>query len=335
MKYLIPRVAFGVFVIALSLASFGTRQAPGFALVAQAQSQAQPQLTDDQAKIDIYTRFVNNRLTNDAVAYQAAKDYLQKYPKDDDQYTKYLRRWVVVYERDERKRRLPQLIYDEKNFAEGYRVGKQVLEEEPENLPALIYLGYGAYLATTIARNEVFNRDAMAYAKKAIASIEAGKAPDDWKPFKDKNDTLAHLYYSIAFLSLKSSPDQAIDPLIKTAQFETDLKKSPSTYYFLAVAYESGPYKTMADAFQTVYAGKPETPESKLALEKLNVVIDRMIDAYARAIAAAGSDPANARNKTEWLGKLTQFYKFRHEGSDVGLNDLIATALSRPLPQKP
>jgi tetratricopeptide (TPR) repeat protein len=333
MKYLIPRVAFGAFVIALSLLSFGSQQAPAFGLIAQAQTQ--PQLTDDQAKIDIYTRFVNNRLKNDAIAYQAAKDYLQKYPKDDDQYTKYLRRWVVIYERDERKRRLPQLIYDEKNFAEGYRVGKQVLEEEPENLPALIHLGYGAYLATTAARNEAFNRDAMAYAKKAIQSIEAGKTPEDWKPFKDKDDTLAHLYYTIAFLSLKNSPDQAIDPLIRTVQFETDLKKAPSTYYFLAVAYESGPYKTMAAAFQTVYAGKPETPDSKLALEKLNVVVDRIIDAYARAIAAAGSEPANARNKTEWLDKLTQFYKFRHEGSDVGLNDLIASALSRPLPPKP
>ena len=330
MKDLIQWVACGALVSGLSLVSVGSPQAlPRFALVALGQE------TDDQAKIDLYTRFVNNRKTNESVAYQAAKDYLQKYPKDDDQYTRYLRPWVVLYEREERKRRLPQLIYNEKNFAEGYRVGKQVLVDEPENLPALIHLGYAGYLATTAAKNEAFNRDALAYTKRAIQSIEGGKSPENWSPFKGKDDTLAHLYYTIGFLNLKSSPDQAIEPLIKTAQFETDLKKSPSTYYFLAVAYESGPYKTMAAAYQTDYAGKPETPESKLALEKLNVIIDRMIDAYARAIAAAGSDPANAQNKTQWLNKLTEFYKFRHQGSDVGLNDLIASALTRPLPLKP
>lgn len=330
MKCLIQRIGFGVFVMALSLMSFGSRQAQtGFALVAQAQE------TDDQAKIDIYTRFVNNRKTNEAVAYQAARDYLQKYPKDDDQYTKYLRPWVVLYEREERKRRLPELIYTEKNFAEGYRVGKQVLADEPENLAALIHLGYGGYLATTEAKNESFNPDARGYAKKAIQLLEAGKVPPDWKPFKSKDDTLAYLYYTLAFFNLRTAPDQAIEPLIKAAQFESDRKKTPSTYYFLAASYESGPYKTLAAAYQTTFAGKPETPESKSALEKLNVIIDRMIDAYARAIAAAGNDPANAQNKAQWLAKVTEFYKFRHEGSDAGLNDLIASVLSRPLPPKP
>ena len=122
---------------------------------------------------------------------------------------------------------------------------------------------------------------------------------------------------------------------MKAAQFETDLKKAPSTYYYLAIAYQSGPYKTLSAAYQTTYANKPETPESKAALEKLNVVIDRMIDAYARAIAAAGTDPKNAQNKTLWLGTLTNFYKFRHQDSDAGLNELIAASLNKPLPPKP
>ncbi len=148
--------------------------------------------------------------------------------------------------------------------------------------------------------------------------IEAGKSPGSWLPFKDKDDTLAQLYYTVGFLNLKSAPDRAIEPLIKAAQFETDLKKSPSIYYYLAAAYESGPYKTMAAAYQTNFAGKEETAQSKLALEKLNVIIDLMIDAYARSVAAAGNDPANAQNKTVWSNKLADFYKFRHQGSDAG-----------------
>lgn len=329
MKYLIQRVGFGAFVIAILLTSFGRQSITGLTVVAMAQE------TDDPVKIEVYTRFVNNRKTNEAAAYQAAKEYMQKYPKDNDQYTQYLQKWMVVYERDERKRTLPELIYNAKNFAGAYAVGKQILADEPEYLPAFIHLGYAGYLAMTTAKNEQFNADAQAYATKAIQSIEAGKSPASWLPFKGKDDTLAQLYYTLGFLNLKNAPDRAIDPLIKAAQFETDLKKSPSVYYFLAAAYESGPYRTMAAAYQTTYAGKDESAQSKLALEKLNVVIDRMIDAYARSVAAAGNDPAHAQTKIQWSNKLAEFYKFRHEGSDVGLNDLIAGALTKPLPPKP
>src|SRR6266496_3583197 len=268
MKLLMKKFVIGAFALALSLASSGSRQLiPGFGLVAFAQE------TDDQVKIDMYKKFVDNRVQNPRAAYQAARDYLQKYQKDKDQYTDYLQKWVMYYERDDRKRRLPELIYNEKNFAEAYRTGKLILTDEPENLRTLIDLGYAGYLAST-AKNESLNADALGYARKAIQALESGKAPSDWEPFKGKDDTLAYLYYTVGYLNLRSAPDQAIEPLLKAAQFETDLKKAPSTDYFLAVAYESGPYKTMSAAFQTMYAGKPETPESKAALEKLNVVID-------------------------------------------------------------
>ena len=68
------------------------------------------QETDDPVKIEIYKRFVDNRAERPAVAYQAAQDYLKKYNKDKDQYTDYLNKWVMFYERDERKRMLPGLI---------------------------------------------------------------------------------------------------------------------------------------------------------------------------------------------------------------------------------
>lgn len=322
MRLLLKQIMFASFVVALSLSTMGL-------------AQAQVVETDDQAKIDIYTRFVNNRIPNESAAYQAAKEYLAKYPKDDDAYTRYLKPWVALYDKWERKQRVPQLIYDQNNFVEGYRLGKQVLAENPSDLATLMYLGYGAYLASTAARNESFNAEARGYAQKAITAIEGGQAPEEWKPFRDKTDALARLYYTLGFIDFRSNPTQAIDSFIKTAQLESDLKKAPSTYYFLAAAYETGPYKTLAAAYQTTFAGKPESPASKAALDKLNLVIDRMIDAYARAIAAAGTDPANAQNKAQWMTTLTNFYKFRHDGLDTGLNELIAGALAKPLPPKP
>src|ERR1044072_3205931 len=87
------------------------------------------QETDDPVKIEIYKRFVDNRADRPAVAYQAARDYLQKYNKDKDQYTDYLNKWVMFYERDERKRMLPGLI-NEKKSAEAYSTGAKIMAGE-------------------------------------------------------------------------------------------------------------------------------------------------------------------------------------------------------------
>ncbi|HKG96710.1 MAG TPA: hypothetical protein VKA97_02805, partial [Pyrinomonadaceae bacterium] len=98
MKWSGKRLALAA-LMALAIMTFGSRQT---VVVAQE--------TDDPAKIAIYKRFVDNRIQNPNAAYQAARDYLQKYPKDKDQYTDYLSKWVLAYERDERKRNLPILI---------------------------------------------------------------------------------------------------------------------------------------------------------------------------------------------------------------------------------
>jgi tetratricopeptide (TPR) repeat protein len=291
------------------------------------------QETDDPVKIQIYQKFVDNRVPNPAAAYQAARDYLQKYTKDKDQYVDYLKKWVMFYERDERKRNLPVLI-NEKKFAEAYSTGAQILADEPTYLRAQIDLGYAGYLAAS-AKNESFNATALDYARKAIQEIESGKAPTEWAPFKGKDDTLAYLNYAVGYLNLKTNPEQSIDSLIKAAQYDSDIRKTPSTYYFLAVAYESGPYKTQSTSYQTVYANKPETPESKAALEKLNVLMDRIVDAYARAIATAGTDPKTEQSRKDWLAQMTNYYKFRNGGSDAGVNEFIKSVLQKPVPPKP
>ena len=345
MKWLGKRLGLAV-LLALSVLALGARH------VVLAQE------TDDPVKIEIYKRFVDNRKDRPAVAYQAARDYLQKYNKDKDQYTDYLSKWVMYYERDERKQTLPNLI-NEKKFAEAYSTGAKILADEPNYLRAQIDLAYAGYLAAS-AKNESFNATALDYARKAIQAIEAGRVPTggpaelrtgigtgtgigpgnppsaaDWAPFKGKDDTLAYLNYAVGFLTLKTNPDQAIDALLKAAKYDSDISKTPSTYYFLAAAYESGPYKTLSAAYQTQYAGKPETPESKAALEKLNTVMDRIIDAYARAIKTAGTDPKTDQSRKEWLAQMTNYYKFRHDGSDAGLTEFIAAALQKPLPPKP
>ena len=290
------------------------------------------QETDDPVKIQIYTQFYQNREANKAIAYKAARDYLARYTKDKDQYVDFLQKWINAYESDERKENLPILI-NEKKFQEAYASGARILAEDPNYLRAQIDLGYAGYIALS-SNNTTYTTDALSYARKAIAAIEGGKVPNEWKPFKGKDDTLAYLNFAVGFMVLKTAPDQAIDSLIKAASYESDIKKNPRTFYALAAAYESGPYKTQSAAFQKDFGDKPETPASKAALEKVNVLIDRIIDAYARAIALA-TDPSMEQSKTAWMTPLTNYYKFRHNGADTGLTEFIASALSRPLPPKP
>jgi hypothetical protein len=123
--------------------------------------------------------------------------------------------------------------------------------------------------------------------------------------------------------------------LIKAAQFDSDLKKDPWTYFFIGAAYEAGPYAKLSADYKAKFEGKDESPESKLALANIQQVIDRVIDAYARAVALAGTDAKYQVNKKEWMDSLTTWYKYRHNQSDAGLNEMIATVLSKPLPPEP
>ena len=324
-------------------------------LFAQPQSARaqQPTVTDDEVKVAVYKRFVDNRVPNPGAAYQAARDYVQRYGKEDDQYTRYLKAWIAAYEEDERTARLAaeradreqQLLgsFTTKEYAKAYGLAKQVLTDNPNNLRVLIALGYGAVAASTEARNETFNADAAKYAARAIQLIESGKTPmgdgggvgpagGGWAPFKSKEDVLGSLHYALGFYALKPTPDAAVAHFIKAAQVDADRRNAPSTYYFLAAAYQNGPYKRLSEDYTKRFGNQPESPESKAALENINKVLDKIIDAYARAVALAGSSPQNQTAKTQWMAQLTNFYKFRHNNSDAGLNEFIANVLKTPLP---
>jgi len=266
-------------------------------------------------------------------AYEAAKKYLTACTED-TQITQYLKKWVTAYEKEIRKVKLAQLLFTDKNYDEAFKLGREILTDEPDNVKVLMQLGYGGYLAST-NKNTSFNADALNYARKAIQMIESGKAPDDWQPFPNKDEALAFLNYYIGVTTLAQDAGAALSSLLKAARFESSLKKSPFTYDRIATAYETGLYAKLSAEYKTKYGGQNETPESKLALENINQVVDRMIDAYARAVATAGADPKYTAQKAEWNEALKTWYKFRNKDSETGMNELVAGILAKPLPPEP
>ena len=289
----------------------------------------------DENKGAWYADFTKFRTTDPNKAAEAGKKYLAACPQEQGPIPDYLKKWMAAYDKEARKGKFKPLLYNDKKYTEALALGKEILAEDPENLSVIIDMGWGSYLAAVALKNESLNNDAVLYAKKAIQLIESGKAPESWLPFKSKEETLAYLYNVVGRQAVRSNPTEALNALIKSVQMETDLKKDPWNYYFIGASYESGPYAALSADYKAKYLGKDETTESKLALENINQVIDRMIDAYARAVALAGSDAKYQANKKDWLEALSTWYKFRHNQSDAGINEMIASVLSKPLPPLP
>jgi tetratricopeptide (TPR) repeat protein len=314
-----------------------------FAQVTQLQAQtpapspaaSQGQCTDE-SKAAWYADFTKFRTTEPTKAYDAAKKYLGACPTEEGPIPTYLKKWVAAYDKENRKTRLTYLFVNQRKYAEALPLAKDILRDEPDNVASLIAVGYGGYVLAVTAKNESGNAEAVNYAKKAIQAIESGKTPEapaTWDPFKSKDDALGYLYYAVAFLERTSNPTEALTYFIKAAQFDSEIKKNAQTYVFITAAYENEYAKQSAE-YERLYKDKDETPESKLAVENINQIVDRIIDALARAVAVAGTDANAQASKAQWLTRLTELYKFRHK-SDAGLTDFIASVMSKPLPPVP
>jgi tetratricopeptide (TPR) repeat protein len=291
-----------------------------------------------EGKDALYQSFLKNRPNDQPKAFEDAKKYLGcpagEVTEAQQKIIDYLKKWTTAYEEGSKKIRFRTLLYNDKKYQEAYALGKELLTAEPENLKVLVDLGANGYLVAPL-KNPALNTEALDYAKRALQMLDSGKTIDDWAPLASKDVAVAYLNYTVGSLTLEADPSTALKHLLKAAQFETPLKKSPFTYAYIAGAYETGPYAKQSEQYKTVYSGKDETPESKLALANINQLVDRMIDGYARAVALAGSDTNYSAQKPVWNDSLIQWYKFRNNNTDTGLTELIAGILAKPLPPEP
>jgi hypothetical protein len=295
---------------------------------------------NEKAKTDLYTKFKTNSTGDPAaqkVAYDAGKEYLQKYPSETDPKNKEITEFIALFDGAMRPAQVLVKVYNEKNYPQAFQMGKQVLTAEPDNIKVLTALGI-AGLFTAASGNNEFNADAMTYAKKAIQLIEAATPPpSDWKPYKSKDETLGWLNYSLATMSLRTMPGDAIGYLVKAATYEGAPKNDPIVYYYLAALYSQDFDKLRKD-YTAKYEGKEATPESKAAFAQVSAATDLVIDAYARAIAYTDANPQMQQRfqqqKTDWMNKVTELYKSGHNNSDAGLKEMIAGIRTKPLPTR-
>lgn len=305
---------------------------------APAQPAGQPAPDDDTVRRELYKKFYDNRDADAKTAYAAAREYLTRFPQDDDQRAQALKQWVAHYERVEQKNKMAALVRDPKTAGEAFALGKQILADDPEDLATRINTAWAGFLSVT-SGNEKLIDEAAELTRQTLTRIEAGKTPVPGQPFAQKEETLGWLHYALGFYTLKANPGEAAAHLRGAVEREGFIKRDPQAYALLGYAYyQAGKYAELAEDFRKRFAGKPETADSKAALERLYGIVDPMIDAYARAVAVAGASKEPARyesQKKEWTAQLTELYKFRNKGKTDGLEALIAGVRAKPLPPAP
>jgi hypothetical protein len=291
---------------------------------------------DVQAKADLYKKFLENyKGTPDQqkVAYEAGKDYLSKYGSDNSAenapIVKFISNWIGRYEKAVLEFNCTKAVNE--TPAQAFSVCRDVLANNPDNLKIHLQL-VAAGIKLSQAKDTSHNAEALNEARKALQLIEQGKTSDVWAPFADQVGAKEGLRYYVGFFSLESAPEETAKQLLDIARGSGALSKDPNTYQLLGASYYNGEFKKLAAQYKANYEGKEETPESKALFDRINVVLDRIIDAYARAVALSNGKAQYALTNNQSKSALTTFYKQRHDNSDAGLNELVASVLSRPIP---
>ena len=208
-------------------------------------------------------------------------------------------------------------------------MGRPHLKTDPDDFFVLATLTEAGF-ENAVAGDAVLNDETTSYARRAIKLLESGKIakPD---PFKNMELARGFLNSTLGWFVKDSAPVEAAAAFLKAAQSDSRYRTDPAIYHRMGVAILKGEFAALSNEYNEKYGAKQSSPEQSAMLERIMHTGERAIDAYARAVALMDRpEQQEARNRI--LAQLTTLYKNFHNNSDAGLNELIATVLSKPLP---
>ncbi|HEV2837113.1 MAG TPA: hypothetical protein VGW58_17475 [Pyrinomonadaceae bacterium] len=284
----------------------------------------------EREKSDLYNSFLATYKTaNDqARAYKTACDYLQKFPEDDSPQALFLKRFVYLYEKAMRQFHVGRLV-EEGNFSEAFSFGREMLKSDPNDFVTLYTLVQGGVLAFTNGQKS-YRFEAVDYASRALRMLESDSTIDQ------RQEKVGLLYVSLGVFNFLSDPDSAATYFSKFSALE-NVKNDPRMYARLADAIMGAEFFPLQREFNSRFP----TPEQRMSADaqatrhRLYLVVDFIIDALARAVALAGSEPRFQQLSADWMERLVKFYKFRNSGYITGLADLVQGILNEPFPRAP
>lgn len=287
------------------------------------QTSAQTKSKADYVK-EIQTLSNTKKPEDTEKAYQLSKECLAKFPNDKDDNLKKLREWVGKY-------RLNQFYaaVDGNKFANAFAYGHDILADEPNNTEVIVNLAYSGYMASATPDAGKYTDEAVGYTRKGLQLIETGMLPKSFAPFTSKEESMAYMYFIDGSLTLAKEPKLAAGKIYKALQIDSPVKNTSLPYYTIANYYEDIYAKMSTDLKAKASATKLSDAEFKAESDKINAVIDLMMDAYARAVTRAVKE--KNPNLAPWKDRLVQVYKFRNK-TDTGIDGYIISANSGPMP---
>ena len=314
-----------------------------FALPSFAQDAAAANPCESAERTELYTKYYEQKKnTNDQKpAFDTAKQYLDKYESAcPDQYSKAVRKFHDAYAA---QLGAVNAVADwekaiaAKDARKAFETGRPLLAKDPNNVAVHLFnalTGYNAVIPKGTNPNDpALTAETVAAANKVIELANAGHEPKDaagkvnWGAFKTKDEALAWANYWLGTLQYKNDPAGAVKHMVAVAQANTAVKEEPTVYTVLAAALEA---ERAALAQKYTATCKELTPECEVMLANINQVVDRQIDAFARAVAFE----KDAARRTEHLNTLKALYKERHkieEGLDAKVDTVVAAVKTTPL----
>jgi hypothetical protein len=205
-----------------------------------------------------------------------------------------------------------------KRFDEAFSSGSEFLTRNPDSLEVLVQL---MSIGTDQAKqkNPKFIPQSLQYGTHAIELVEADKKPADtddagWEKYK--TIVLPSLYQSMGILNLvKGDRGEAKVRLAKAAE----IAPAEPFNHLLLTGILNEEYQEGVKHYQ----GLPAGPAKDEELKKVLAVLDQVIDSYAHTIALSEGNAALQPIRQQYLQDLASYYKYRHNNSTEGMQQLI------------
>ncbi|MEW6734603.1 MAG: hypothetical protein AB1489_24980 [Acidobacteriota bacterium] len=246
-----------------------------------------------------------------------AQEALKLYPKS--QYVPYLKDQV-----SQARGSLLQQAMQEGKTEDAFKLAADVLNEEPENLNYLLTLAdFSARLAKGPKADYSFADKGTEYAKKAVELINNGKRPvglDEAQWNTRKGAVLASMHQAVGLFLLKAKKDEdALNALSESAKQDCS---DPVTHYLIAQIHNNK-YEALSAEYNQLPDDKKSSDDGKAILDKINPVIDQMLEAYGKMMAVSDGKANYDALRNRVKPSMEELYKFRHEGKSDGLPAFI------------
>lgn len=243
----------------------------------------------------------------------AVQDATQRIPHAEN----FQKLFTADTERDAIQPVIIQAYIQAKKTDEAFTQAAALLAKQPENVTLLTQMTI-AGTEEAKRQNPKYVTQSQQYGLKAVELIEANKKPADvddtaWASHKQM---LPRLYQNLGILSLVGG---------KSSEAKTKLEKSVSLdpsdpfNYVLLGSIVNEEYQQLAQSYKSMPEGKPQEE----ALKKATEMLDKVIDLYARALGTAHGKPEYEQLQAQILQDITPYYKYRHNGSTEGMQQLI------------